>query len=213
MGTQERRQREKEQRLNDIINAAERIFLTGKAFESITMDEIAKEAELSKGTLYLYFKTKEDLYFAVHLRSMEFLKTKLTECITPDLSGLEIIENVGKTYIKFSKEYPDHFKLMAQKKVFHASEENKDNENLICCVKEGMSIFEFLSQAIMKGQQDGSIRKDIDPKLTTISIYGQIDGVLDHNYCNDEHILNFADCDCEELAKTSFDLILHSIKV
>lgn len=212
MGTQERRQREKEQRMNDIINAAERIFLTGKAFESITMDDIAKEAELSKGTLYLYFKTKEDLYFAVHLRSMEFLKVKLMENITPDLSGFDIISAIGKSYIQFSKDYPDHFILMAQKKVFHASEEMMENSNLKCCVEAGMGIFDFLTQAILKGQNDGSIRTDLNPKLTTISIYGQIDGVLDHNYCNDEHILDYAECSCEELATTAFELVLHSLK-
>lgn len=212
MGTQERRQREKEQRLNDIKNAAERIFLTGKAFESITMDEIAKEAELSKGTLYLYFKTKEDLYFAVHLRAMDFMKTKLMENITPELKGLQIIEAIGKSYINFSMEFPEYFILMSQKKVFHSSEEISENESLKCCINSGISILDFIAKSIEKGQIDGSIRKDLDPKLVTTVIYGQLDGVLDHKYCNDEHILDFANCGCREIAFKSLELTLYSIK-
>ncbi len=212
MGTQERRQREKEQRLNDIKNAAERIFLTGKAFESITMDEIAKEAELSKGTLYLYFKTKEDLYFAVHLRAMDFMKIKLMENIKPELTGLEIIETIGKSYIDFSFDFPEYFVLMSQKKIFHSSDDLDENESLKCCINSGISILDFIAQSIKKGQLDGSIKKELDPKLTTTVIYGQLDGVLDHNYCNDEHILDFAECRCRDIATKSLEMALYSIK-
>ena len=56
MGIAERKEREKLQRRNDIIDAAERLFFQ-HGFETPTMDDVAREAELSKGTLYLYFKS------------------------------------------------------------------------------------------------------------------------------------------------------------
>ncbi len=61
MGTKERRLREKERRRQLILIAAKRVF-SEKGFSKSTMENIASEAELSLGTLYQYFKNKEELY-------------------------------------------------------------------------------------------------------------------------------------------------------
>ena len=64
MGIQERKERERERRRQQIIVAAKKVF-SEKGFNKATMDDIAGEAELSPGTLYLYFKNKEELYLVV----------------------------------------------------------------------------------------------------------------------------------------------------
>ena len=86
MGIAERKEREKEQRRNDIIDAAERIFFKNGA-ENSTMDDVAREAELSKGTLYLYFRSKEDLQFAISVRGSDILTDMLDQSITFEKSG------------------------------------------------------------------------------------------------------------------------------
>ena len=60
MGIQERKEREKERRRQQIMVAAKRVF-SEKGFNKATMEDIAQEAELSPGTLYLYFKNKDAL--------------------------------------------------------------------------------------------------------------------------------------------------------
>ena len=72
MGIQERKQREKENRRQQILDAARTVF-SQKGFSNATMEEIAGEAELSPGTLYLYFKNKEELYASLSLMVLEFL--------------------------------------------------------------------------------------------------------------------------------------------
>jgi AcrR family transcriptional regulator len=72
MGIQERQQREKKRRHQQIMVAAKRIF-TDKGFSKATMGDIAQEAELSPGTLYLYFKSKEELYASLSLRVLQYL--------------------------------------------------------------------------------------------------------------------------------------------
>ena len=62
MTREERRQREKDQRCDDIINAAEKLFFS-RGYDNVSMDEIAREVELSKSALYYYFKDKESLFF------------------------------------------------------------------------------------------------------------------------------------------------------
>ncbi|MBW1866568.1 MAG: TetR/AcrR family transcriptional regulator [Deltaproteobacteria bacterium] len=72
MGIQERKEREKERRRQQIIVAAKRVF-SDKGFNKATMEDIAREAELSPGTLYLYFKNKEELYASLSLRILQYL--------------------------------------------------------------------------------------------------------------------------------------------
>jgi AcrR family transcriptional regulator len=72
MGIRERKEREKERRRQQIMVAAKRVF-SEKGFNKATMEDIATEAELSPGTLYLYFKNKEELYASLSLRILQYL--------------------------------------------------------------------------------------------------------------------------------------------
>ncbi|MDD2605018.1 MAG: TetR/AcrR family transcriptional regulator [Desulfobacteraceae bacterium] len=76
MGIQERKEREKERRRQQIIVAAKRVF-SERGFNRATMEDIAKEAELSPGTLYLYFKNKEELYASLSLRILQYLNIRV----------------------------------------------------------------------------------------------------------------------------------------
>jgi AcrR family transcriptional regulator len=77
MGIQERKEREKERRRQQIIVAAKRVF-SEKGFNKATMEDIAREAELSPGTLYLYFKNKEELYASLSLRILQYLHIRVS---------------------------------------------------------------------------------------------------------------------------------------
>jgi AcrR family transcriptional regulator len=76
MGIQERKEREKERRRQQIMVAAKRVF-SEKGFNKATMEDIAQEAELSPGTLYLYFKNKEELYASLSLRILQYLLLRI----------------------------------------------------------------------------------------------------------------------------------------
>ncbi|MDQ1336272.1 MAG: TetR/AcrR family transcriptional regulator [Thermodesulfobacteriota bacterium] len=80
MGIAERKQREKEMqqrvRREQILNAAKRVFHT-RGFSSVTVEDIAKEAELSPAALYLYFKNKDDIYVSLNLQLLEYLSGRL----------------------------------------------------------------------------------------------------------------------------------------
>jgi AcrR family transcriptional regulator len=84
MGIQERKEREKERRRQQIIVAAKRVF-SEKGFNKATMEDIAHEAELSPGTLYLYFKNKEELYASLSLRILQYLHIRVEHVIKEDL--------------------------------------------------------------------------------------------------------------------------------
>ncbi|MCP3922953.1 MAG: TetR/AcrR family transcriptional regulator [Desulfobacterales bacterium] len=80
MGIKSRKEREKEQKRRLILNAAKKLF-SEKGFSKATMEEIAKEAEFSPGTLYLYFKNKDELDASLSVEILEFLSDKLHEVV------------------------------------------------------------------------------------------------------------------------------------
>ena len=76
MGIQERKRREREYRRRQITDAARKVF-SSKGFSKTTMEDIAREAELSPGTLYLYFRNKDELYASLSVEMLEHLHERL----------------------------------------------------------------------------------------------------------------------------------------
>ncbi len=98
MGIYERKQREKEQRKLEIINAARKVF-SNKGFNSATMEEIASEAELSPGTLYLYFKNKEELHTSLSIEILKHLADEIQKVVAQDITVEEKIERFRDVFI------------------------------------------------------------------------------------------------------------------
>ncbi len=78
MGIKERRVREKENRIRIILDAAKDAFMK-KGFQNTSMEEIANQAEIGKGTIYIYFKNKNDLYTAILLSGLESFRKRLKD--------------------------------------------------------------------------------------------------------------------------------------
>ena len=102
MGIQERKEREKERRRQQIIVAAKRVF-SEKGFNKSTMEDIASEAELSPGTLYLYFKNKEELYASLSLRILQYLHIRVEHVnketdLSPDQKLEKLVEAMYDVY-------------------------------------------------------------------------------------------------------------------
>ena len=174
MGIAERRQREKEQRRADIVNAAERLFFSG-SYEDVTMDDIAREVELNKATLYLYFKSKEALYATIVLRGIMILKEKYLECFQKEASGLVKVALMGQAYYQFAQEYPEYLRLIH----FYGSERfSKENPYTAEIGKGYGACRSILREAIQEGIDDGTIRADLDPFLTSMYLMISFMGIL-----------------------------------
>ncbi len=77
MGIPERKQRERLMRREEIQAAAKKVFLE-KGFKGATIEDIAVEAEVSVGTIYLYFTTKEELYASLNLNTITTYEKAVT---------------------------------------------------------------------------------------------------------------------------------------
>ena len=174
MGISERRQREKEQRRAGIIDAAERLFFS-RSYEDVSMEDIAREVELNKATLYLYFNNKETLYATIVLRGIRILKEKYRECMNQQAPGIVKVALMGQAYYQFSQEYPDYLRLIH----FYGSERfSKENPYTAEIGKGYGTSRSILQEAIREGIDDGTIRADLDPFLTSMYLMISFMGIL-----------------------------------
>jgi TetR/AcrR family transcriptional regulator len=109
MSIADRKEREKEKRRNDILNAAEKLFFL-EGYDNVSLDNIAREVDLGRSTLYLYFENKKELFFAIVLRGTIILNAMIEGEVGGAETGLEKLAAFRKAYYKFSKKYPDHLR-------------------------------------------------------------------------------------------------------
>ena len=113
MGTSGRREREKAKRREDILRAAREVFF-GKGAGRATIDDVAARAEVSKGTIYLYFESKEAILAHFVLEGLDLLSGQLQTAYAPhkDLPADERVRRLAHAYLKFSKSHHEYFRLM-----------------------------------------------------------------------------------------------------
>jgi len=103
------------ERKKTILNAAMKLF-SETDFHEVTVDEIAHKAGLSKGTLYLYFKNKEDLFFSIIEEKSNELFTRLENSIKYDMPFEKTLHNFIKAHLNFFKENKAYFKIIHSEK-------------------------------------------------------------------------------------------------
>jgi AcrR family transcriptional regulator len=207
MGITERKEREKKRRRQAIIDAAEQVFFS-KGIESATMDEVAEMAELSKGTLYLYFNNKNELLHAIVERGLKILYERFNTVVEKEEKGIDKIRALGRAYFEFFLEEPDYYSTMLHHDTHEVDPEIlKSNPNFALCIELGNKLFGLMQDAVKTGIKDGSIRRDLDPVKLSLVLWGQSSGVLHLMKSKKFLIEKMFGLAPEELVEYSHDLI------
>jgi len=111
--TRARREREKQERRRSLLQAARETFFEN-GFHHATVDSVAQRAEVSKGTVYLYFESKEALLAHLLLEGLEDLVAELdrTYSATEYLPADEQLAALARAYLDFFREVPQYFPFL-----------------------------------------------------------------------------------------------------
>ncbi len=110
MGVVERKERERQEMRERIVEAAAEVF-TEEGYEKTSIRSIAERIEYSPGTIYLYFKDKNELLFAVQQVGFDILRQEMLP-LTQLTNPRERLREIGKLYVRFSQAHPQHYNLM-----------------------------------------------------------------------------------------------------
>lgn len=165
MSTQKRKEKEKAQRRKLIIDSAQTFFFS-KRYDEITIEEIAKKAQLAKGTVYSYFGSKEALYSAVALRGVHIMNKMFKDAASQNRNGMEKAFAIGEAYYKFYKCHPHYFRMLEEAENLPVA--HSDDVDATELIKGRCESLEILLNTVELGIKDGSIKPGLNPKQTAI---------------------------------------------
>ncbi|WP_235299540.1 TetR/AcrR family transcriptional regulator [Portibacter marinus] len=178
---------------NAIIDAAEKVF-SEQGFANTKMEDVASEIGISKGTIYFYFSSKENLYMAITYRAFQALIDTFYESVeaTKDQSGLEGLVGLMKSFIAFSEKNFLYSEAMLDFISFVRSTSNGVLDEKITDAMKVSSYYErvrdiqnipisiFLKE-IERGRKDGSILNKQKPELIYLYAWANVLGFVKLN--------------------------------
>ncbi len=173
----ERRLEEKERRRAEILDAAEAVSAS-VGLEATTMDEVARQARLSRALVYVYFNDKADLLAALCERGLIELRDRFAAAAAAEPSGVLQVEAIGRAYVSFSRERPVHFEALARFET-RTAEAVDPSTNEGACVAAGDRVHEVMVECIEAGIRDGSISPTLgNPQLASLTLWGFMHGII-----------------------------------
>jgi AcrR family transcriptional regulator len=121
MGSIERREREREDKRRQILDAARDLFVT-EGYQAVTMRKVADKVEYTPTAIYLHFKDKEELVREVVTQDFIAL-AKHFGSIAEIEDPIEGLRAMGQGYLEFAVQYPNHYRLMFMTQLPRINEE------------------------------------------------------------------------------------------
>lgn len=187
-GNVSRRMKRKQQ----IIKVAANLF-SNKSFHDVTVDEIADKVGVAKGTIYLYFPSKEKLYLEILADTFDSIESLLEKELEKTDSAPEKLRSVLKIIFRFYRRHLDVLKILSRDET-HLIEEHHD-----LTVSWRTRRIKLYEKIIEKGIKEGSF-STTNTKLAALMLYGSVGAVM---------VFYGLDKDPDAVAEEVFDEIVH----
>ena len=176
MGFEERRKRERENRKNAILKAARKLFFD-KGFRQVTVEDIAKKAELSKGSIYLYFNSKEEIYSQILLNDIDKFHERVADILQYSSGASDALVRLTEIYVDFFLNDRELFRILMNF-MLHNNDMNLPediNDHLIKTTNRTVSIIE---QVFKFGIEKGEFPPEINLRMNRNAIWGLLNGII-----------------------------------
>ncbi|HEY5809944.1 MAG TPA: TetR/AcrR family transcriptional regulator [Povalibacter sp.] len=173
----ERRQEEKDRRRSEIVDAAEDLYRE-LGWDAVTMDSVARRARLSRALVYVYFKDKRDLHFAIAARALQVLLARFEAASAQHELGIDKVVAIGRSYMAYGQEFPHYFDACARLEL-HAPDADDGRPQESLPMEMSRLIHATVEEALATGQRDGTIRDSLgDLAITSRVLWGFTHGLI-----------------------------------
>lgn len=160
------------ERHESIITEATNLFYE-KSYHDVTMDEIAEASGVAKGTLYLYFPSKEKLYLEILESSFEAIESLLQKEIEKKDPAPKKLKKALTIIFSF---YLENKKVL---KILGRDETHLIREHYELTERWRLNRIKLYENIIEKGIKEGSFR-DQNIRISALILYGSIGAVMSH---------------------------------
>lgn len=201
--TAKRRKTERKERIEQILAAARKCFLE-KGYHATTMLNICREARLSKGLIYFYFNSKDEIFANIFRECLDTIIHMLQRSIKKNMTPMDKIETFLDTYVKFYHKHAEQWNVVAigYKNLSLSEEIYSELDQLI------ISLFEMLHEPIADYLQEKGLSKKYDAVLLTTTVLNCLGGIAaDHNKGYFTTVSKGAKTSVNKQPKLLFDLL------
>jgi AcrR family transcriptional regulator len=183
MGVKERREREKSETRDKILDAARELFIS-EGYEGVSMRQVAEKIEYSPTAIYVHFADKEQLFHELCHEDFARLATVFQSAAMPS-NPVDRMREIGRTYVQFGTQYPNHYKLM-----FMTPHPATELDELDYEVKDNpeSDAYAFLKHSVQQAIDAGYFRDELrDADLISQTLWAAVHGVISLQIakCND----------------------------
>ena len=151
-----------------IINAATKIFAK-KGFFQAKVSEIAKEAKVADGTIYLYFENKDSILISLFEEQMRRVLDDMRQEISKETDAVKKIEKFALNHLKLIEQNKDVAEII-QVELRQSSKFMKEYKN-----EKFAEYLNLIGDIIQEGQEKGIFRKDVIPGIAKRAFFGALD--------------------------------------
>ena len=176
-GYKRRREREKEQRRQNILKAAKRLFIE-RGFKSVTVANIAEKAELSKGAIYLYFSSKEEIYAQILLTDIEHFHGEISQIFNGGKSAADILLDFADAYIDIFLKEREQFRILMNF-MLQADNLNLSRETRKRIISEMNRTISLIEKILQYGVDSGELTLEKqDIRKMRNALWGLLNGII-----------------------------------
>ena len=174
MGVKERREREKSETRDKILDAARELFIT-EGYDGVSMRQVAEKIEYSPTAIYVHFADKEELFRELcHLDYARLAEVFQSSVISTD--PIERLRQIGAIYIDFGMRNPNHYKFMFM--TTHPDQKPDDSDREMMGNPE-VDAYAFLKWAVRQAIEAGRVREELhDADLVSQTLWAAVHGVI-----------------------------------
>ena len=209
-----RKQRETELRKQIILDAAETLFRTN-GYENTTMDQIATQSEFSKGTLYNYFASKDELYLAIAIKAYDIIIKYTKEFTEKEKPGIAQLKAIGYAYYAFIKDYPKYAYIFHDVAIKVPSVNKKPKAEMSSVeaeyLKKSSAYGKIFVGIITRAIEIKAIRTDKSPVLIGIALSSLTNGLMKEIAQHQDDLQNY-NLSSDELVDFVFEMIGDGLK-
>jgi TetR/AcrR family fatty acid metabolism transcriptional regulator len=151
-----------------IINAATKVFAK-RGFFHAKVSDIAKEAHVADGTIYLYFENKDDILISLFEEQMQAVLGNMMEEISKEKEAVKKIEKFALTHLKLI-ELNKNVAEIIQVELRQSSKFMKEYKN-----ERFLQYLNLIDDIIKEGQEQGVFKKDVIPGIAKRAFFGALD--------------------------------------
>lgn len=158
---------------DNILTAAKELFET-KGVQDTTMDDIALQADYSKSTIYVYFRSKEDIYNSIVVDYLDVLIGEMTVYIEGDTSFEESYYKLCERLVAFCERYPKYYASL----MFEEKATNSRKQGTVILPEILQELYGLMEALVLKGKKSKVLQATLDTKPTVLYLWSSLSGII-----------------------------------